>query len=227
VGQDEEVEPVHALRQALQPELRGGVDLHVEAVHDDVDGRPRPPVARIRRGADRAGAADHRHALRGAASEYDHVHGLGELGPRLGRTAAWPIGTKKKRPGLSVAGRSLNFLGAGSVVHAAAARGMRRSRILLLRQLGDHALGREQQPGDRGRVLQRRAGDLGRVDDAGLDEVLVLVGRDVVAVVALAGETSPTTTAPSTPAFAQSIRIGCSMARRTICEPIFSSPSRA
>src|SRR5277367_2295193 len=61
-------------------------------------------------------------------------------------------------------------------------------RFLLLRDLGDHALGREQEPGDRRRVLQRRAGDLGRVDDAGLHEVLVLVGRDVVAEVALAGE---------------------------------------
>src|SRR5580658_10563525 len=82
---------------------------------------------------------------------------------------------------------SPGFGRAGSVVHAAA-RGMGGSRILLLGELRDHALGREQQTGDRGRVLEGRARDLGRVDDARLDEVLVLVGRDVVAEVALAGE---------------------------------------
>src|SRR5208283_3873835 len=59
-------------------------------------------------------------------------------------------------------------------------------RILLLRQLRDHALGREQEAGYRRRVLQGRARDLRLVDDAGLDEVLVLVGGDVEAVVALA-----------------------------------------
>src|SRR3546814_18287686 len=40
--------------------------------------------------------------------------------------------------------------------------------------------------GDRGRVLQRRTGDLGRVQDAELDHVAVFAGRGVVAVVALA-----------------------------------------
>src|ERR1700690_3718628 len=74
-----------------------------------------------------------------------------------------------------------------SVVHAAAG-GMRGGRVLLLRDLGDHALCREQEPGDRRRVLQGRARDLGRVDNAGLHEVLVLVRRDVEAEVALAGE---------------------------------------
>ena len=39
--------------------------------------------------------------------------------------------------------------------------------------------------GDAGGVLQGGAGDLGRVDDAGLDQVFVDVGRGVVAVVAL------------------------------------------
>ena len=59
-------------------------------------------------------------------------------------------------------------------------------RLFLLRHLGDEAFGGEQQAGDRRRVLQRGAGDLRRVDDAGLDEVFVLVGGDVVAFVALA-----------------------------------------
>ena len=52
---------------------------------------------------------------------------------------------------------------------------------LLIRLLGHHALRREHQARDRGRVLQRGAHDLGRVDDAGLQQVLVLVGRRVEA----------------------------------------------
>ena len=49
--------------------------------------------------------------------------------------------------------------------HAAAA-GHRRGSALLLRHLGDHRLGGDQQAGDRCRALQRRAHHLGRVDDA-------------------------------------------------------------
>ena len=41
--------------------------------------------------------------------------------------------------------------------------------------------------GDRRRVLQRRTGDLGRVDDAGLDQVGQLAGRRVEADRALGG----------------------------------------
>ena len=52
---------------------------------------------------------------------------------------------------------------------------------LLLRLVGDERLGGEDHAGDRRRVLHRRAGDLGRVDDAGLDHVDVLVGDHVVA----------------------------------------------
>src|ERR1700678_3991747 len=76
---------------------------------------------------------------------------------RLGRSA--PKAPTKKAPRPS-GWSALEFLcvGLGSVVHAAAARGMRGSRILLLGHLGDHALGREQEACDRCRVLQRRAG---------------------------------------------------------------------
>src|SRR3984885_4261330 len=64
----------------------------------------------------------------------------------------------------------------------AAAWGSRRSG--LLRLLRDDRLGGEEQRRDRRRVLQRRAGDLGRVDDPGLEHVDVgAVGR----VQALAG----------------------------------------
>src|SRR5687767_2325893 len=73
------------------------------------------------------------------------------------------------------------------VVHAAAGSVTMTARrsFLLLRNLGDHALGRQQEAGNRSRVLQRGARDLRRINNARLDEVLELVGRDVVANVAL------------------------------------------
>jgi hypothetical protein len=52
----------------------------------------------------------------------------------------------------------------------------------LLRLVGDDGLGGEEQRRDRRRVLQRRAGHLGGVDDAGLDQVDVLAGGGVEAV---------------------------------------------
>ena len=53
---------------------------------------------------------------------------------------------------------------------------------VLLRLLGDHGFGRHQQAGHGGRVLERRAHDLGRVDDAGLQQVLELAGLGVPAI---------------------------------------------
>src|SRR3569833_172106 len=67
------------------------------------------------------------------------------------------------------------------LVHAAhaAARRTAGSRLVFL-LLDDERFRREEEAGDRRRVLQRRAGHLGRVDDAGLDQVLVRVGERVV-----------------------------------------------
>src|SRR6266567_1929472 len=67
--------------------------------------------------------------------------------------------------------------------HAAAARHRGHLAVLLL--LHHHALGGEEQSRDGRGVLQRRARDLGRVDDAGRDQILVLVGLGVVAEVEL------------------------------------------
>src|SRR6266849_78785 len=55
--------------------------------------------------------------------------------------------------------------------------------LLLLRNVGDERLGGQQHRGDTGRVLQRGTGDLGRVDDSGLDHVRVvaLVGVEALA----------------------------------------------
>src|SRR5213592_1556684 len=67
--------------------------------------------------------------------------------------------------------------------HAAAAG--HRGHLLLLLLLHHHALGGEEQSRDGRGVLQRGAGDLGGVDDAGRDQILVLVGLGVVAEVEL------------------------------------------
>ena len=58
--------------------------------------------------------------------------------------------------------------------------------FFLLRELGDDGFGGEQQAGDRRGVLQRAAGHLGRIDDAGFDQVFVFAGGDVVTFVAFA-----------------------------------------
>ena len=52
--------------------------------------------------------------------------------------------------------------------------------------VAEDALGGEEHAGDRGGVLQGHTGHLGGVDDAALEQVLVLLGAGVVAVVGLA-----------------------------------------
>src|ERR1051325_8583471 len=73
-------------------------------------------------------------------------------------------------------------------VHAAhtahTATGWHRRHVgFRLRLLRHHRLGGNEQAGDRSRVLQRMAHDLGRVDDAGLDEVGELALLGIVAVI--------------------------------------------
>src|SRR6266542_2854306 len=70
----------------------------------------------------------------------------------------------------------------GMPVAAVAARG----RFLLLRLLGNEGLGGEHEARHAGRVLQRRAHDLYRVDDTLLEQVAILTGLGVVAVVGFA-----------------------------------------
>src|SRR5712691_8775974 len=81
----------------------------------------------------------------------------------------------------------LLHLSRGSVHAAHATAAGHRGHLLLLLLLRHHALGGEEQSRNGGGVLQRRAGDLGRVDDAGRDQILELVGLGVVAVVQLGG----------------------------------------
>ena len=56
--------------------------------------------------------------------------------------------------------------------------GARRLRVLF-GHVGDEGVGGEQEARDRGGVLERRADDLGGIDHAGSDEVLVGVGGGV------------------------------------------------
>src|SRR5437764_8371229 len=76
-------------------------------------------------------------------------------------------------------------MGLGLEVHTAhaAARRHRRHRRLRLGLLGYHRLGRDQETGDRRRVLQRVPHDFRRIDDAGLDEVGELALLGIIAVV--------------------------------------------
>jgi len=78
------------------------------------------------------------------------------------RSALW-LGSEAARPLVVHPAHAAH----SSHATAAAAHGGR----LRLGEIGDGALGGEQQGRDGGRVLQGGAGDLGRVDDAGLDHV--------------------------------------------------------
>src|SRR5204862_2696069 len=92
------------------------------------------------------------------------------------------------KEGRSVLGPSfiLNDRSSASEVHAAhsahASTGTARHRWALpLRQLGNHRLGRDEQTRDRGRALQRRSHNFGRVDDALRHQVAILAGLCVKA----------------------------------------------
>src|SRR3954451_15270490 len=52
-------------------------------------------------------------------------------------------------------------------------------RYAVFRALGDQGLGHQHEARHRRSVLERDTHDLGRVDDAGLDQILVLQGRGV------------------------------------------------
>src|SRR3954449_12332461 len=85
-------------------------------------------------------------------------------------------------PRLTPSLRGVRRTGCFSEVHAAhAAVAAGHGRSVLLRLVGDDGLGGEEERRNGGGVLQRRTGDLGRVDDAGRDQVHVLAGGGVEA----------------------------------------------
>lgn len=56
---------------------------------------------------------------------------------------------------------------------------------LFLRRFGNHGLGRNQQTADRSGILQSRADNLGRVDDAGLDHIGIFAGLSIITIVGI------------------------------------------
>src|SRR5438552_3271389 len=88
---------------------------------------------------------------------------------------------RKKPPGGPGGSFLLNFLGGTSVHVPAHATRAGCGRLFLLRKLVHKRLRGQHQGGDAGSVLQRGAGDLGRVDDAGLEHVHPLAGVGVEA----------------------------------------------
>src|SRR5690606_19882013 len=74
----------------------------------------------------------------------------------------------------------------GRLVHIVIAAVAALLALLFLGLLGNQGIAGQEQYRYAGRVLQRGAGDLGRVDDAGLDQVFVRIARGVVAEVAFA-----------------------------------------
>jgi hypothetical protein len=68
--------------------------------------------------------------------------------------------------------------------------------LVILGHVGDQGVGGQEERADAGRVLKGVAGDLGRVDDAGLDQVGVLILQGIVAEVAFSfgdlGDDDPT-----------------------------------
>ena len=125
------------------------------------------------------------HAMQGAVALPDFEviawhRGHPDMGfKRWGRRADPPNPRRCGRSTTPATRDQRSRLRAASVVHAA--RGHRGRRRLLLRLLGDHRFGRDQEARDRRCVLQGRADHLGRIDDAELEQVAVLVLLRVVA----------------------------------------------
>ncbi len=101
-------------------------------------------------------------------------------------------------------------------------------RLFLLGLLHHGALGRDDDAGDRGRVLQRRAGHLRGVEDPGLEHVDPLAGRGVVAArVALACGSARRSPRPRRRRCCAIRRAGSASESRTILAPVASSPVRS
>ncbi len=99
-----------------------------------------------------------------------------QAAPICGGSRAFWVCSCKEKPGPTT-GPGFFGKGLSLEVHAAHATGrVAHGSGGLLRLVGDDGLGRQEQRRDGRRVLQRRAGDLDRVGDAGGEQVLVLVG---------------------------------------------------
>jgi hypothetical protein len=126
-------------------------------------------------------------------------------------------------PRKSESGFELSLEWCGLVIHTAHAARTTRSRFFFLGHLSHQCFCGKHESGDRSGVLQRRAGHLGRIEDAGRSSYLPVATLNPS--LPLRFLTSWTITAPSWPALLASWRVGNSSARRTISAPTASSPS--
>src|ERR1700730_10563304 len=100
----------------------------------------------------------------------------------MSRTSLW-----SSEPS-AITATSWRRLSRSLVIHAAhtAHTAWRHARCTLgLRPIGDHGLGGDQQPGDRGGILQRDPHDLGRIDNPGRHHVFVFARLRVIAEIRL------------------------------------------
>ena len=131
----------------------------------------------LRSGRDRRGA---RRLFRRQSMTDSVPICLGTGRPGAGAMRAGPEAGPRSDIGAS--GVSLGLHHPAHAAHATHAAGMPPpASPPALGLVGDERLGGEEQAGDRRRVLQRRTGHLGRVDDAGLEQVDELAGGGVEA----------------------------------------------
>jgi hypothetical protein len=95
---DDRIEPLDARLQALVAQIGRGIDQHLRRPLLQEDRAALAPVARLVGAADRAVAADHRHAGGRAAAEHGHAHGAAAGGAAL----------RKSRKKFSVVTRSIS-----------------------------------------------------------------------------------------------------------------------
>src|SRR5947208_3395688 len=82
----------------------------------------------------------------------------------------------------------LHLTGSKFLVHSPATTmtvRVRSGSLFLLRNVGDQSFSRQHECGDGTRILERETRDLSRIDNTSLNQVLVLAGESVVAVVGL------------------------------------------
>src|SRR5262245_55639689 len=102
-------------------------------------------------------------------------------GPKTGRRKSERSEQRRSYGAKIIGCEDVLFSTSSHHVHPTHSRGRTTGGFLLLLDLGDQSLGGDHETRDRRRVEQRGLGDLGRIDDAGLDQILGLVGRRVVA----------------------------------------------
>src|SRR4029077_4089763 len=115
----------------------------------------------------------------------------------------------------------------GLVIHAAHSARWHWRSFFLFRNLRDQCFGGKQQARNGRCVLQRASGNLGWIDNSRLHQIGVFIGGDIVAFVAFALLNFLDHERAFLARVVGELTGRLPIARRTICTPIFSSPSRS